>query len=72
MKAKLGRMSLVQNKGRKWGAAPVYVALPAENQDGSRQETLLFTRHQIAVARRRAKRNPEDCTRKGFFTALFD
>jgi hypothetical protein len=67
-----GRLISVENADRAFGSAPYYIALQVEDADGSNERCLLFTDAEIEKAEKRAKRNPEDLTEKGFFTNLFD
>jgi hypothetical protein len=67
-----GRLISVENADRAFGSAPYYIAIQVENADGSSERCLLFTDAEIAKAEERAKKNPEDLTKKGFFTNLLD
>jgi hypothetical protein len=67
-----GRMIPVDNTNRAFGSALSYVAIQVENQDGREEQCLLFTQAEIDNAKKRAARNPEDLTKKGFFRGLFD
>jgi hypothetical protein len=67
-----GRLISVENKDRKFGSANVYIAIQVEDADGSNERCILFTDAEIAKAEERANKNPEDLTKKGFFTKLFD
>jgi len=49
------KIEVVKNKDRKFGANAEYLRIEIED------EVLLFTRHELNVARARARRNPEDC-----------
>jgi hypothetical protein len=71
-RVKLGRRIEVENKNQKFGAAKKYIAIQVENEDGKGEKCLLFTEHQLKVAEERAKKNPEDLTKKGFITDLID
>jgi len=70
-KAKAGKIIRVENKERKFGANPEYLAIWVENQKGV-EYCLLFTERELSVAKDRADKNKEDIPRKGFFTDLFD
>lgn len=67
-----GRLIIIDNKKRKFGSADVYVAIQVEDDDGLNERCILFTVDEIRRAEDRAKKNPEDLTKKGFFTSLFD
>jgi hypothetical protein len=67
-----GRLIEVENKDRKFGSATSYIAVQVEDEDGSNERCILFTQDEINKACERAKKNPEDLTKKGFFTNLFD
>lgn len=67
-----GRLISVENKEKTFGASPYYIALQVEDFDGSNERCLLFTEKEIEKAEYRASRNPEDLTKKGFITDLFD
>lgn len=56
---RIGDLTIVQNQKPHPGANSEYVALRVQGPCG-REETLLFTAHQLESARRRAQRNPED------------
>jgi len=70
-KAKAGKILRVENKDKKFGANPEYLAIWVENEKG-KEYCLLFTERELKVAKDRAEKNPEDIPRKGFFTDLFD
>jgi hypothetical protein len=67
-----GRLISVENRDRIFGSARYYIAVQVENFDGKNERCLLFTDAEIAKAEKRAKKNPEDLTKKGFFTNLLD
>lgn len=67
-----GRLITVDNKDRKFGEALNYIAVQIEDADGTNERCILFTDSEIKKAEERAKRNPEDLTKKGFITNLFD
>jgi|TARA_E500000318_G_scaffold22530_1_gene22949 hypothetical protein len=69
--ARNGKIQLVENKERKFGAAEEYFAVWVENTKG-KEYPLLFTDRELRVAIDRAEKNPEDIPVKGFFTDLFD
>lgn len=75
---KNGRMIPVENTQRKVlksghvTGAETLVAIPVEDEKGENEEWLLFTPHQIEVARKRAAKNPEDIPKKNFFEKLID
>lgn len=70
-KVKAGKIIKVDNKERKFGANPEYLAIWVENQSND-EFCLLFTERELKVAKDRADKNKEDIPRKGFFTDLFD
>lgn len=72
MKVVKGRLIPVENKNRIFGSAKGYIAVQVEDLNGRNQRCILFTDAEIARAEQRAKKNPEDLTKKGFFTNLFD
>jgi hypothetical protein len=67
-----GRLISVENTDRIFGSAGYYIAVQVEDADGSNERCILFTDAEIAKAEERAKRNPEDLTKKGFLTNLLD
>lgn len=67
-----GRQIMVENLGRKPAANKWYLAVWVEDPDGKNEECLLFTESQIRVARERARKNPEDLTRKSLLTDILD
>lgn len=67
-----GRLVLVDNTERKFGSADVYIAVQVEDENGKNERCILFTKDEIAKAEIRASKNPEDLTKKGFFTNLLD
>jgi hypothetical protein len=67
-----GRLISVENKDRIFGSASHYIAVQVEDTDGSNERCILFTDAEILKAEQRAKKNPEDLTKKGFFTNLLD
>jgi hypothetical protein len=67
-----GRLIEVENKDRKFGSATSYIAIQVEDANGRNERCILFTEAEIAKAEERAKKNPEDLTKKGFFTDLLD
>lgn len=67
-----GRLIKVDNTDRKFGSALSYIAVQVEDEDGGNERCILFTEDEIQKAHDRAKKNPEDLTKKGFFTNLFD
>ena len=71
-KIKLGRTQYVENKDRTFGSAPGYIAVQVENSNGKNERCLLFTDDEIKKAEERAKRNPEDLTKKGWLVNLLD
>jgi hypothetical protein len=67
-----GRLISVENRGRTFGSSTYYIAVQVEDFNGKNERCLLFTDAEIAKAERRASKNPEDLTKKGFLTDLFD
>ena len=70
-KAKAGKIIKVENKDRKFGANPEYLAIWVESESGN-EHCLLFTERELSVAKDRADKNKEDIPRKGFFADRFD
>ena len=70
-KVKQGKIITVDNKDRKFGANKEYYAIWVEDCN-KKERCLLFTKHQLAAARHRAAKNPEDLPKKGFWANLFD
>lgn len=69
--ARNGKIQIVENKDKKFGAADEYYAVWVENPKG-KEYPLLFTERELKAAFERAEKNPEDIPKKGFFTDLFD
>jgi hypothetical protein len=67
-----GRLISVENKEKSFGASAYYIAVQVEDSDGGNERCLLFTEKELEKAEYRASRNPEDLTKKGFITNLFD
>jgi hypothetical protein len=65
VKAKKGRLYLVENRNRKIGANEVY--FQAWMNTGEEWVPFMFTSHQLAKAQERAAKNPEDCKPKRRF-----
>lgn len=55
----LGKPMRIENKERKFGEAPFYIAVQVEDDEGD-EEVLLFTDYEINNARDRARKNSED------------
>lgn len=74
VKVVMGRLVRVENtrKPKLSNANSTYFAVQVEDADGDNERCLLFTEKQIETAARRAARNPEDLTKKGFFVNLMD
>ena len=70
-RVKQGKIIEVENTDRKFGANENYYAIWTENSK-KKELCLLFTKHQLLTAKERAKKNPEDIPKKGFFADLFD
>ena len=70
----MGRLITVENtkKAKFSNANDTYKAVQVEDYDGGRERCLLFTDKQIDAAEKRAARNPEDLTKKGFIVNLLD
>jgi hypothetical protein len=69
-----GRLIKVENTKRPGfsNADKEYVAVQVEDANGKNERCLLFTTEQIAAAEKRASRNPEDLTKKGFIVNILD
>lgn len=67
-----GRLIGVENHERKFGSATHYIAVQVEDSNGKNERCILFTDAEIAKAEERARRNPEDLTKKGFIVNLLD
>lgn len=67
-----GRLISIENKEKLFGSSSYYIAVQVEDSDGSNERCLLFTEKELEKAEYRASRNPEDLTKKGFITNLFD
>ena len=69
-----GRLIKVENTKRPnfSNADKEYFAVQVEDADGKNERCLLFTAEQIAAAAKRAAKNPEDLTKKGFLVSLLD
>lgn len=74
VKVFMGRLIKVENTLRPLfsRANTEYFAVQVEDANGKNERCLLFTEHQIAAAEKRAARNPEDLTKKGFIVNLLD
>jgi len=70
-KARLGALLCVRNARRKFGANKRYFHVRLELPHG-REVPALFTRHQLRVALKRARKNPEDLVRAPFLLDLLD
>ena len=67
-----GRLIEVENTERKFGSANSDIAVQVEDTDETNERCILFTQNEINKERERANKNPEDLTKKGLFTRLFD
>ncbi len=69
-----GRLIRVKNTQRPKfsNAKSEYLAVFVEDSNGGNERCLLFTDRELAVAERRAQRNPEDLTKKTLLENLFD
>lgn len=69
-----GRLIRVRNLKRPvfTTAARDYFAVQVEDANGKNERCLLFTENEIRVAKKRAARNPEDLTKKGFVVDMID
>ena len=67
-----GRLIKVENtkKPKFSNANDTLFAVQVEDANGSNERCLLFTESQIQVAEKRAAKNPEDLTKKGFLVNL--
>lgn len=74
VKIVMGRLVRVENTKRPnfSNADKVYFAVQVEDAEGGKERCLLFTEEQIAAAEKRASKNPEDLTKKGFLVNLID
>jgi hypothetical protein len=52
--------------------AEQYIQIKVEDETGKKEEKLLFTPHQIEIARKRAAKNPEDLMKDNFIRNLLD
>lgn len=69
--ARLGKVLCVRNTQRKFGANRRYFNVRLELPDG-REVIALFTKHQLRVALKRARKNPEDLVDAPFLLDLLD
>lgn len=71
---KSGRLIRVRNKNKPKfsNAKDQYVSVWVENANGKNERCLLFTEREILIAENRAKKNKEDCPKKGFLQDLID
>lgn len=69
---KNGRILRVSNKKKKFGANESYLSLWVEDSNGGNERCLLFTDYELSKAEQRAKKNPEDLTKKNILRNLFD
>jgi hypothetical protein len=67
-----GRVVMVGNEKRHRFASKYYYAVWVEDACGGNERCLLFTDRELKVAEERAKKNPEDCTKKCFIADLLD
>lgn len=74
VKVVAGRLIRVKNtkKPSLTNAKDMYYSVWVEDADGKNERALLFTEKELQRAEHRAKRNPEDLPRKGFFTNILD
>jgi hypothetical protein len=70
-KAKMGHLITVPNVNRKFGSARHYVFTRAQDEKG-REGGLLFTPNELAVARERARKNPEDVLKAAWLVDVLD
>ena len=70
-KAKQGKIIAVDNKDRKFGANERYYAIRIEDRK-KQEKCLLFTGHQLTVAKDRAAKNLEDIPKKSFWSNFFN
>jgi len=69
--ARLGKLMCVRNAARKFGANRRYFHARLELPHG-REVHALFTRHQLRVALKRARKNPEDLVEVPFVLDMLD
>lgn len=74
VESKIILSEVVENKDRRFGAAPEYYPATIQYTHGG-FAPVLFTNNDIDKARRRADSNPEDCefaeNKKGFIAKIF-
>ncbi len=71
---KSGRIIEVMNENRKKfsKAAKTYLTIQVEDANGGNERCLLFTAREMRVAEERAKKNPEDWTKKNILVDAID
>ena len=69
-----GRLVHVKNtkKVKFSNAKDVYAAIWVEDANSKNERCLLFTERELKIAEERAKKNPEDLTKKSFITNILD
>lgn len=69
-----GRLIRVKNskKPKFSNAKDEYIAVFVEDSNGKNERCLLFTKRELKIAEERAKKNPEDLTKKSLLQDLFD
>jgi len=70
----LGRLIRVKNtKKQKFSNEKnEYISVQVEDADGKNERCLLFTERELKIAAIRAKKNPEDLTKKSVIQDLLD
>ncbi len=66
-----GKLVVVPNAERKFGASDQYVGTKITNEYGE-EVYLLFTDYEIQKAKERAEKNPEDFNKTGWFFDIID
>ena len=69
---KLGRITRLINKFKKWNEANIYIRIWTEDANGKNELPLFLTEKEYNNALKRTQRNKEDWGKRGFFTDLFD
>lgn len=68
---RIGDIQVVENKDKHFAANSEYFHIRVQKEDGE-EISLLFTERELSVAKERARKNPEDLPKVGFFRDLFD
>jgi hypothetical protein len=70
MKARVGEVKFVENKGKKKGAKNSYYGVILKHN--GQYNSLLFTELELKVAFQRAASNPEDVLDRNYISLLLD